>query len=249
MFVASALFFISTIRAHERGKRAAYYSQRRASRRHAGRQGMRALATLVLGVVFLIVAEVLRSPTSPQLGTAPAASSTPIAVAEAPHTIPTAPPAPTPTLPQPTETPTPTPTPSPSPTPLPATATPLVQLTPLIATPTLNNERRLQLIGIAEALDERGMPVHSATRFISGTQTLYVVFEYRNVPPNALLRHTWFRDGSSVYFDTVQLPREAIGIGHITWSPEGGFAPGVYEVRLALGNVLQFVANFEVYTS
>ncbi|MCS7324028.1 MAG: hypothetical protein RMJ86_03065 [Anaerolineae bacterium] len=257
MFAIGVAFLSSAIAAHQRGKRAAYYSQRRASRRHSSRQGMRALAAFALGAVLLIAAEVVRvTEATPPLPS----SVTPTAMTLA-GSLATARGAQAPT-PQPV--PTLTPSPMPMPTLQLATSAPLltptsapeVELVPLSATPTSTPisdlplpERRLQLVGLAEALDERGLPLNPSTRFISGTRSIFIVFEYRNVPPNALLRHTWFHNGNSVHFDSTQLPLAATGIGHITWAPEGGFAPGTYEVHVVIGNVLQFIANFEVSTA
>ena len=42
------------------------------------------------------------------------------------------------------------------------------------------------------------------------------------------------------------LDRFGSGVASISWTPDGGFEPGLYEVRVLLGNVPQFVANFEV---
>jgi hypothetical protein len=36
------------------------------------------------------------------------------------------------------------------------------------------------------------------------------------------------------------------GIDYVSWSPENGFQPGLYEVRILLGNTKQFSANFLV---
>jgi hypothetical protein len=106
--------------------------------------------------------------------------------------------------------------------------------------------KRLVLSAIASSLDDNGAPIDAGTTFTRGVESIYIFFEYRDVPPSALLRHTWFRDGGSVYFRSERLGDTSNGAGHVMWSPSGGFRAGLYEVRLQLGGVPQFVANFEV---
>jgi hypothetical protein len=108
------------------------------------------------------------------------------------------------------------------------------------------SNQRLTLADIASGIDANGAPIGSATEFSKGMPSIYVFFDYRDVPPGALLRHTWLRDGRSVYFRNERFRRVGEGPASIFWKPPSGFAPGLYEVRVALGGVPQFVANFEV---
>jgi hypothetical protein len=105
------------------------------------------------------------------------------------------------------------------------------------------------LNAIASGIDGSGLPVGAGTQFTSGVASIYVFFSFRDVPPSALLRHSWFRDGGSVYFRSEPFGTTGAGMSYVEWAPRGGMRPGLYEVRLALGGVPQFVANFEVRTS
>lgn len=99
---------------------------------------------------------------------------------------------------------------------------------------------------IASGVDENGAPIGAGTTFTRGVPSVYIFFDYQDAPPSALLRHTWFRNGGSVYFRSERLKESGSGTGHVVFAPQGGLRAGLYEVRLQLGGVPQFVANFEV---
>lgn len=114
------------------------------------------------------------------------------------------------------------------------------------ATVSARVDQRMQLHALASDISSTGEPVDARTRFESRTRTIYVFFTYHDVPPSASIRHTWFHNGGSAYFGNDMLDRFGSGVASISWTPDGGFEPGLYEVRVLLGNVPQFVANFEV---
>lgn len=165
-------------------------------------------------------------------------------------------PTPTATLASPIPTPRPAPTAPPRATRIPEPTSSLVSplpspmpepsVTPAVVEPN----KRLTLREIASGIDENNLPAGAGTDFQAGTPTIYIFFDYRDVPPNALLRQTWFRDGGSVHFDSQPFNQDGAqngaGLAKVQWSPRGGFKAGLYEVRLQLGGVPQFVANFEV---
>ncbi|MFN4292705.1 MAG: hypothetical protein ACK4JD_01075 [Thermoflexales bacterium] len=146
-----------------------------------------------------------------------------------------------------TQQPTPQATPIPEPTSALSGA-----LATLADTPTLPSaarvvsDKRLTLNAIASSIDASGAPIGVGTTFTQGVETIYIFFDFRDVPPSALLRHSWFRNGGSIFFRSSRLGKNGQGTAYVSWSPPGGFQPGLYEVRVALGGVPQFVANFEV---
>jgi hypothetical protein len=130
-----------------------------------------------------------------------------------------------------------------------ALISPLPTPTPAVPTPTpgpVAPNKRLVLNAIATGIDESGLPLSAGTEFTRGVKTIYVFFDYRDVPPSALLRQSWFRNGGSVNFRSERFGLTGNGLSYVSWSPRNGFRTGLYEVRLALGGVPQFVANFEV---
>jgi len=124
-----------------------------------------------------------------------------------------------------TEAATPAPTPTPTPTP---------------------SDKHFVLRAIASAVDPSGLPVNPSLQFDAGVPSIYIFFDFQNVPEGRRLRHNWFRNGGSVYFESLPWERSGNGNAAIDWSPPNGFDAGLYEVRVFLDDQLQFVANFEV---
>lgn len=240
--------FLSAVLTAQRGRTATYYGVRRETQQRANRRLMLSLALLFLAGILFAGGFVMpdAGQQSALLPATPALTATVANTALASATS-ASNPSPTPV----TEA-TATVAPSPQPTLAPALESPLNSPLPTIevaASPTpavVAPERRLVLNAIASGIDENGLPVGAGTNFQAGTPTIYIFFDYRDVPPNALLRHTWFRDGGSVYYNSTRFNQNGEGMAAIEWSPRGGFKTGLYEVRLLLGGVPQFVANFEV---
>jgi hypothetical protein len=218
-----------------KAQNAAFYGLRQDARKAAGQRLvimtlLSALAGSALVAQWMLPPDALSTPLLP-FGGAAVINPTPEAVAADPD---------------------PTATPAPAPTSAPAAATP----TPVSAKPTpgANSDpalpdanKRLTFHAIANAITSNGGPRDSASRFSARTNTIYVFYNYHDVPPRATVRHTWFHNGGSVYFENVEFDGKlGEGVGAVAWTPSGGFEPGLYEVRIVLGNVPQFVANFEI---
>jgi hypothetical protein len=246
------LIFISAVLIARQGQKAAYYSVRRETQRAANRRLSLALGTLLAAGGMAAAGMFL-----PRETAQPPPPSTLVAAAS-PDSTPTK---------QQTQTSTPLPSPSPSPIESPLLPTSAVKATvipeptsslisPLVspvreATSTaapaiVAPNRRLVLNTIASDVDANGAPIGVGTTFTRGVPSVYIFFDYQDAPPSALLRHTWFRNGGSVYFRSERLQESGSGTGHVVYAPQGGLRAGLYEVRLQLGGVLQFVANFEV---
>ncbi|NJM42086.1 MAG: hypothetical protein HC853_15715, partial [Anaerolineae bacterium] len=56
----------------------------------------------------------------------------------------------------------------------------------------------------------------------------------------------WLKDGKTLSFSSATLQSLGAAPTRVSWTPRGGFAAGLYEVRVSLGNAQQFVANFLV---
>ncbi|GIV84361.1 MAG: hypothetical protein KatS3mg052_1368 [Candidatus Roseilinea sp.] len=247
------LIFLNAIWVARRAQRAAYYSVRRNAQRIAHRRLTLSLSTFVLAGALMVISRALPDEAARSLPPADAN----VARAEAGETIASAaavfkatPPA-TPTLTQSAVAAAPPPTPRATPI-----AEPTSTLIGALATPAdmptrpsaaqVAPDKRLTLNAIASGIDANGAPVGISTTFTPGVETIYIFFDFRDAPPSALLRHSWFRGGGSVFFRSSRLGKNGQGTAYISWSPPGGFQPGLYEVRVALGGVPQFVANFEV---
>jgi len=240
--LCALLIFLSAALTARRAQRAAYYSTRRQLNRTANRRLGASLVVLLTAGLAWVVSLLLPRPPAATVATAT------IAQRVDPTASPTATLLPTPTALPPTLTPTPSPTPKATPIPEP-TSSLLASPSPDVPTPTPAQaapDERLALLAVASGVGADGAPVGATTSFSKETNAIYIFFSYQNVPPSALLRHAWFRDGGSVFFGSKRLPANGRGSDYISWSPPDGFQPGLYEVRVSLGGVLQFVANFEV---
>jgi hypothetical protein len=244
--VLGAVLMVLGVLHARKARDGAFYGLRRDARLAANRRFGAALFVLVLAAVlylFHFAVPDLNLPADPELGTA-SATPAPTGIAGQPIAAPTVTPASTPTR-QPA-----TPTAIASATPaVAATETVLsVETLPTLApaTPLQPGTQRLALRAVASGIDANGMPVDEGTRFAARTKEVYIFFDFQNVPPSALVRHTWFHKSGSVYFRSDALNRNGSGMAALSWAPDGGFEPGLYEVRVLLGNVPQFVANFEI---
>ncbi|MCS6846753.1 MAG: hypothetical protein RMN52_03440 [Anaerolineae bacterium] len=258
--LVALLIFLNAIWVARWARRAAYYGVRRDAQRTANRRLTLAISVFALAGVLLVTSWIVPRETAqpPPLSAARAEAGIGTATAslEPATAIPDVTPVvattteDTPPI-QPTSLPTLQPTSSATPIPEPTSA-----LVSPVATPANGStaageaqippDKRLVLNAIAIGVDANGAPIGAGTTFTRGVETIYIFFDFRDVPPSALLRHSWFRDGGSVFFRSKRLAKNGQGTDYVSWSPPGGFQPGLYEVRIALGGVPQFVANFEV---
>ena len=250
-----------------RGQRAQYYAIRRAAQDVADRRmafGFWSLvfAGLLYGLSFVLPQDPAASEAAP-----PALSTAAPALAQAEPTAQTAPP--TVTV-APTQIATPTAAPSPTPA---ATATAEAnQPTPTLAVTATNAKpgakpsatasastsanlgtpfapsasQALALRAIGIGWGKSGELQGVANEFTTGTKTITVFFNFQDVPKGTLLRHSWLKNGKTLSFSSATFTKPGKGTDAISWSPKSGFEPGLYEVRVALGNAQQFVANFLV---
>ena len=231
--ITAALLFIRAVIDARRGQRAAYYSTRREARRISFRFLSISLFCAAIAGGMFAVSVFMSSQTR----------DTPEPVAIIAMTV-------TPDI-QPTVyiVPTTTPTAAPNtPTPTALTPTPRVSLTRMLTSTQapMSNGKYLSLRAISSAIDAGGQPLSATVEFSKGVSTIYVFFDYHEAPQGALMRQTWFLNGGSVHFDSSSWTRVGDGMTHISWSPAGGFEMGLYEVRVLLGDMRQFSANFEV---
>lgn len=269
---AIILLGIAVRRAHH-ARRAAYYVTRRHSQDTANRQFLWSILLLLIAAGVFIASRIIPQeprPGDPAIPAEPAPAAIIITtILPTPEPAPTseqpqsgqlpgvdaspAPPTPADALPADTVEPRPpAQSPSPEPSPLSPEATAVITDVPLAAqtetatpAPAAGN-KYFVLRAIAGGVDPSGLPVNPSLQFDAGVPSIYVFFDFQNVPAGRRLRHNWFRDGGSVYFESLPWERSGSGNAAIDWSPPNGFDAGVYEVRVFLDDQLQFVANFEV---
>ncbi|MBU6359846.1 MAG: hypothetical protein KGS46_07475 [Chloroflexi bacterium] len=104
--------------------------------------------------------------------------------------------------------------------------------------------KNLKFRVIGSDTDANGAVIGIGTEFVRGIQKIIIVFDFYDMPAEAYIQHSWFREGNNVYFDRVQWTTQGSGLASMSWTPNGGFIPGLYEVRVSLNDQPQFVANF-----
>jgi hypothetical protein len=126
-------------------------------------------------------------------------------------------------------------------------ATAAVTGTPAEAQTVQPKQLRLRLMEIASGIDIAAVkPLNAGSEFSRTVHSIYIFFEFRDVPKASLIQHTWYREGANVHFEREVWSLGGKGTGYIGWSPPEGFAPGLYEVRVLIDNEQQFVANFMI---
>ena len=104
--------------------------------------------------------------------------------------------------------------------------------------------KNLKFRVIGSDTDANGAVIGIGTEFVRGIQKIIIVFDFYDMPAEAYIQHSWFREGNNVYFDRVQWTTQGSGLASMSWTPDGGLIPGLYEVRVLLNDQPQFVANF-----
>ena len=105
---------------------------------------------------------------------------------------------------------------------------------------------QLTLRSISSAITPAGQPISPTTEYSRGVASIYIVYDYVGIQQNTVIHQAWLRNGEGVYYDSSTWSRTGTGIGYFVWSPKKGFVPGLYEVRISLGDIKQFSANFIV---
>ncbi len=263
----AVIVFMVGLVGSQRGEKAIYYAARRAAHRTASRLYSWSLWCLGLAVALFIASRVLPTENLPTALPPPitpiSAASTPVAntatsipTTESP-VPPTEQPAPTPIPASDSATPIVTAsslptkvilaiaTPTLAPEDVPLTVVPIITAVRPIVITVLASDKPLTLRAVSSSPTGNGQS-SSTTEFGNGIPTVYVIFDYRNIPRGTILGQVWLRNGASVSASTAKFAKPGAGTDMISWTPKGGFTPGLYEVRIMLANTPQFTANFLV---
>ncbi len=84
----------------------------------------------------------------------------------------------------------------------------------------------MTLRAIGAEVGASGLPVSPTAEFTPGVRSVYVVYDYQNIPAGALIRHNWFRNGGSVHFASFPWDRPVDGTTHLVWVQRKPFQPG-----------------------
>ena len=98
----------------------------------------------------------------------------------------------------------------------------------------------------AESVDRNNKPSGVATKFDSGIDTVYAVFDYDRFRNGRDFQFTWYLDGESVNDDTSQWDGGARGTQWVNISNDPNLPDGMYTLELHYDDVLLACGNFTV---
>jgi hypothetical protein len=224
-----------------RARRAPYFAMRQSALRRGRRWLLAALVMLVVAIDLLVVpprlAAFLPQPEEPLLDTL---TPTPVPIITATRTLP------------PTRTPTTMPTRRPTATPpfiptlTPEVSLPESALTPLPSEVPAGDDANITIITLAAARDDAGQPVDPGTEFPRYIPRVHLFIHYEGMHNGIPWTFAIYRQGDLLDSATQLWEWGTEGKTDLYHEPPGGYAPGVYEMRVFIEDRLQGVAQFVV---
>jgi serine/threonine protein kinase len=135
----------------------------------------------------------------------------------------------------PTQTSGPTPVPNPSPTPI-STPAPV----------TISEGSPFSNLVLARGISDDHQPVSPGDDFPASSQPVYLFFDYRGIKPGTRWGHVWFWGDQQLDRSITDWPEDwgTAGTAWVFYTPEGGYQPGPYEVRLLVNDQVVASASF-----
>ncbi|HET90714.1 MAG TPA: hypothetical protein ENN99_08255 [Chloroflexi bacterium] len=148
----------------------------------------------------------------------------------------------------PTATPTrrPTATPPFIPTPTPVLSPPASALTPLPSAASPSQDAHITIVTLAADRDEEGQPVDAGDEFAPGNRQVYLFISYADMADGVPWTFAIYREGELLDSTTRLWEWGPDGRTSLYYTPPGGYRPGVYEMRVFIGERLQGVAQFVI---
>jgi hypothetical protein len=99
----------------------------------------------------------------------------------------------------------------------------------------------------SEKIDNDLQPIDPQTNFDNPITEIYATYSYDQMVPGAQWTAVWLREGTQVYLETHPFAGGTGGYdeAHCT-DPIGGWQPGIYEVRIFIGEDWKVVGRFLV---
>jgi hypothetical protein len=224
-----------------KARRAPYFAMRQSAFRRGWHWLLVALVLVVVAIDLLVVpprlAVFLVQPEEPVLDTL---TPTPAPIITATRTL------------APTRTPTTTPTRRPTATPpfiptlTPEVPLPDSALTPLPSEVPAGDDANITIITLAAARDDAGQPVDPGTEFPPYIPRVHLFIHYEGMRNGIPWTFAIYREGDLLDSVTQLWEWWTEGKTDLYHEPPGGYAPGIYEMRVFIGDRLQGVAQFVV---
>ena len=135
---------------------------------------------------------------------------------------------------------------------IPSTPTPSAALSPTsIATPApvaIAEESPFSNLVVASGISDDHQAVSPGREFQAGDREVYLFFDYQGMPPGTNWGHVWVWGDQELDRAVATWPVEWGGDGRawVFYTPEGGYQPGPYEVRLLVNDQVVASASFVV---
>jgi len=141
------------------------------------------------------------------------------------------------TMTPPIATPAVTPTPAPSPT---------ITLAPTPAPVAVAEGSPFSNLVLARGISSDHKPVSPGNEFSTSDHPIYLFFDYQGLKPGTRWGHVWVWGNQQLDRSITTWPEEwgTAGTAWVFYTPEGGFQPGPYEVRLLLNDQVVASASF-----
>jgi hypothetical protein len=98
----------------------------------------------------------------------------------------------------------------------------------------------------ARGISDDYQAVLPGREFQAGDAPVYLFFDYLDVPPGTRWGHVWFWGDQQMDRSINTWPDEwgSAGRAWVFYTPEGGYQPGPYEVRLLINDQVVASASF-----
>jgi serine/threonine-protein kinase len=99
---------------------------------------------------------------------------------------------------------------------------------------------------LARGISDDHRPTSQGTDFLSSSQAVYLFFDYRGIKPGTRWGHLWIWGDQQLDRSITTWPEEwgTAGTAWVFYTPEGGYQPGPYEVRLLVDDQVVASASF-----
>jgi hypothetical protein len=120
-----------------------------------------------------------------------------------------------------------------------------------IATPApvaIAEESPFSNLVVASGISDDHQAVSPGREFQAGDREVYLFFDYQGMPPGTNWGHVWVWGDQELDRAVATWPVEWGGDGRawVFYTPEGGYQPGPYEVRLLVNDQVVASASFVV---
>jgi serine/threonine protein kinase len=132
----------------------------------------------------------------------------------------------------------------------PLSPSPAVAPTPILApTPaslTIAEGSPFSNLVLARGISNDHQPLSSGNDFSANAQPVYLFFDYRDIEPGTRWGHVWVWGDQELDRSITTWPTDwgTAGTAWVFYTPEGGYQPGPYEVRLLVNDQMVASASF-----